>query len=363
MITLYGKDSKGNLRIWMAYAEEDEVVVKHGKYNGKLTEKRYTAEHKNVGKANETTPKQQAIIEVEAKVVKQLKAGYYYDKDEALNHVEFTPMKAHNYDTYSYKISFPCYMQKKYNGLRLLIDKNGQAWSKQGEPLDLPSHWIGIKEYAIARGGLDGEVYAGLESNGGLSLQKINSAFTKPNENTPKLKFYVYDIPSDANQWERTDALNTSRKTEALPESLIVVPTFVINSEKEADVYYDRAVELGYDGVVYRDMSGLYEFGKRSYFMIKRKPRQTAEAFVYGVEIDRNSWGILHCKTIDTQIPFKCQMKVKAADINYREYKNALTLIGKTIEYSYEELSDAGVPTKPVGERIREVDEHGRPKQ
>ena len=97
--------------------------------------------------------------------------------------------------------------------------------------------------------------------------------------------------------------------------------------------------------------------------MIKRKPRQTAEAFVYGVEIDRNSWGILHCKTIDTQIPFKCQMKVKAADINYREYKNALTLIGKTIEYSYEELSDAGVPTKPVGERIREVDEHGRPKQ
>ena len=84
MNTLYSKDSKGELRVWSIYTEGAEVVVKHGKLGGKVQEKRYTAEAKNQGKANETTPEQQAILEAEAKYVKQLKSGYFADKDEAL---------------------------------------------------------------------------------------------------------------------------------------------------------------------------------------------------------------------------------------------------------------------------------------
>ena len=71
MKTLYGKDSKGELRVWSIYTEGAEVIVKHGKLGGKVQEKRYTAETKNQGKANETTPEQQAILEAEAKYVKQ----------------------------------------------------------------------------------------------------------------------------------------------------------------------------------------------------------------------------------------------------------------------------------------------------
>ena len=58
-----------------------------------------------------------------------------------------------------------------------MIDKNGQAWSKQGEPIELPTHWVGVKEFAINCGGLDGECYAGLKHKEGLSLQKDYQCF------------------------------------------------------------------------------------------------------------------------------------------------------------------------------------------
>lgn len=360
MKTLYGKDSKGELRIWSIYTEGSEVVVKHGKLGGKIQEKRYTAEPKNTGKANATIPDEQAILEAEAKYVKQLKSGYFVDKDEALNYKCPFPMKAHNYKDHAAKIVYPCYMQPKLNGQRLMIDKNGIAWSKQGEPLELPLHWTGVKELAIQLGGLDGEVYAGLESEGGLSLQRIISAFRKPNEDTPKLQYWVYDLPrSDLYQKDRTMYID-STPLKKNTEDIISVYSFLANNEQEADEYYKECVEKGYEGVVYRNLRGKYEFGKRSYDLIKRKPRQTTEAHVINVEKDRNGWGILHCE-LENGVEFKCQMKVDAGNKNYRLYENALELITQWIEFEFEELSDDGVPTKPVGIGIRRLDKFARP--
>ena len=42
-------------------------------------------------------------------------------------------------------------------------------------------------------------------------------------------------------------------------------------------------------------------------------------------------------------------------EVSYRKYSNALLLIGKAITYEYEELSDKGVPTKPVSVALREM--------
>ena len=145
MVTLYGKDSKGGLRVWSCFADGDKVVVKHGKLGGKIQEKVYTAEAKNIGKANETSPEAQAQLEVEAKIVKQLKSGYFHDKEDALDFEEFTPMKAQNYNDHADKLTYPLQMQPKLNGQRLMIDKDGVAWSKQGELLELPNHWFGVK--------------------------------------------------------------------------------------------------------------------------------------------------------------------------------------------------------------------------
>ena len=357
MRTLYGKDSKGDLRVWSIYTEGSEVVVKHGKLLGKVQEKRYTAKGKNHGKVNETSPEQQAALEAEAKYVKQLKSGYFVDKDDALDYVPASPMKAKNYNDYAHKVQYPCLGQIKANGQRMLIDKDGVAWRKQGEPLELPSHWAGVKELAINCSGLDGEIYCGLESEGGLSLQRIISAFRKPNEDTPKLQYWVYDIPNQSTMLDRHNSLHYLCSSK--PDSVVLVPGVMLNNQLEADSYFEEVVKQGYEGVVYRNLDGKYEFGKRSYNLIKRKSRQTTEAVVQSVEKDRNGWGILHCKTFEG-VEFKCQMRVEAADKKYRTYENALELIGKTIEYEFEELSDKGVPTKPVAIGLREVDKYGR---
>lgn len=356
MRTLYGKDSKGELRVWSVYTDGPDVVVKHGKLGGKIQEKRYPAEPKNIGKANETTPESQAVLEAEAKYVKQLKSGYFPTKEEALDFQEFTPMKAHNYKDYAARVTYPCYMQPKLNGQRLMIDKHGVAWSKQGEPLELPAHWVGVKELAIKLGGLDGEVYAGLESEGGLSLQRIISAFRKPNADTQKLQYWVYDLPVEKSQEDRRTMLAGIHDTDVL----VTLPGIIAESEADGDCFYEFCVNSKYEGVIYRNPTGTYEFGKRSYNLIKRKPRQTAEAKVLSVEKDRNNWGILQCIT-ETGVLFKCQMKVDAGVKNYREYDNALELIDQYIEYEYEELSDDGVPTKPSGVQVRAVNKNGEP--
>lgn len=357
---LYGKDSKGSLRVWYGYADGSDVVVQHGKLGGKLTEKRYTAEPKNVGKANATTPEQQAVLEVEAKVTKQLKSGYFRTIEEAEAFVEFTPMKAHNHNKYAAKIEYPCYMQPKLDGFRLMIDKDGQAWSKQGEPLELPSHWVGVKEFAIACGGLDGEVYAGLIADGGLSLQAIRSAFLTPDEvNTPKLKYFVYDIP-DANGLKYYERLNKlADNMYDAPASVVVVQTVSVSSEEIADEYHNEWTSQKYEGSICRNMDTVYEFGKRSYGLIKRKDAQDAECKVLSVRIDKNGDGVLQCECLNGDqagnIVDFLMRKDADESINYRKYENAITLIGKTVMYKYEDLSDDNIPLKPIGVALREV--------
>lgn len=357
MRTLYGKDSKGDLRVWSIYTEGAEVVVKHGKLGGKVQEKRYTAEGKSAGRSNSTTPEQQAILEAEAKYVKQLKSGYFPDKDDALEYVPVSPMKAQNYNAYSHKIVYPCLGQIKANGQRMLIDKDGVAWSKQGEPLELPAHWQGVKELAINCSGLDGEIYSGLESEGGLSLQRIISAFRKPNADTPKLQYWVYDIPNQSTMQHRNNTLRYL--AESKPDCVVLVDSVEINNQLEADSYFDDVVKQGYEGVVYRNLDGVYEFGKRSYNLIKRKSFEDFEALVLSVSEDKNSCGVMSCEFVNGKgqgVVFKCLMRKDAdATVNLRLYENAKTLIGKAITVSMECLSDDGIPTKPVGMHVRET--------
>lgn len=364
--TLYTKQGV-KFRQWSCWPEGTEVIVEHGQMGGKLTQKRYTAEPKNVGRANATTAEEQAIQEADAKVVKQLKSGYYHTIEEATDHVEFTPMKAQNSDDYKHKLVFPCYIEPKYNGQRLMIDKFGEALSKQGETLTLPTHWEGIIGDSTLFSGLDGEVYAGLVEEGGLSLQEIISAFRKPNKNTNRLKYYIYDIPMpNTTMKERVKLLEDLEgyvQKNNIGYIEVVIPE-IVKSWEDAVVVAKMYVDLGYEGAILRNFDGVYEFGKRSYDLQKLKFRLDAEAVVVSVTQDKNGDGVLLCQAINgkqTGVQFECLMRKDAdPEINYRKYSNALLLIGKAITYEYEELADdtdkgRGKPTKPVAVALREM--------
>jgi DNA ligase-1 len=275
-------------------------------------------------------------------------------------------MKAQSYKDQAKKIKYPVYVQPKLNGLRLLQGNDSSAVSKSGLDLPLPKHWNKglaiLKSYGMTAEGLDGEVYAGLKSEGGISLQEIVSAFRKENENTPKLKYYIYDIPGGGTFEQRAEKLAgihdrlVKLEAEGIKLPIQVVWTGMVSTPEEADAVYDYLVGLGYEGMMYRNADGLYEHGKRSSDLLKRKPIATTEAKVLSVRVDKNQDGVLTCE-LETGIQFDCLMRKDShPTINYRKHVNAVELIGKYIELEMECLSEKdGVPLKPVGIGIREV--------
>lgn len=366
--TLYSKATSGKIRVWSVWTEGSGVVVEHGQKGGKLTQSRYSAEATNVGRSNERSSEQQSSFEMEALITKQLKTGYYKTEEEAENHVSFFPMKAQNYVDQSHKVVYPCYVEIKLDGQRMMIDGQGNALSKQGEPLQFPEHWVGVQELAKKYGGLDGEIYAGLPSNGGLILQDIISAFRKKNKNTEKLRYWVYDIPNPSlTMVERVAILQDLAlfvKNNNIDYVEVVLPRIAYN-ETDGDAYFEEVVKLGYEGVMYRNFDGKYEFDKRSYDMIKRKKRETAEAVILSVEKDKKTGGVVTAKLVNGEHKgntFKCLFRKDASDVeNLREFDVIIKHVGKTFTVEFEAYSAKGVPQKPTGLYFREVNENGDP--
>jgi len=365
--TLYGKDSTNGLKLWEVFTTEDTITVRHGKLGGKIQEKTTKTSPKNEGRSNATTASEQAVIEAEAKWVKQKKKGYCETKEGALNFVNLMPMKAQNFNDYEHKITFPVYIQPKLNGQRLLLESDGTAQSKQGEDIAFPAHWNDDIQKLInlnmIPNGLDGEVFAGYQKQGGLSLQQIISSFRKANENTPKLKYYVYDIPSNEPQRMRmSKLLDLQAQMLSIGITNIVIGEIErVSRSEDVDMFYNLWLEDGAEGMVYRNTEAVYEFGKRSYNLIKRKPRQDAEALVLNVVADKNNAGLMTCQ-LQNGVEFKLLMRVDShPEIDYRKHHNAITLVGKHIQFEYEELSDDGVPTKPVGVGLRALNSNWEP--
>ena len=72
---------------------------------------------------------------------------------------------------------------------------------------------------------------------------------------------------------------------------------------------------------------------------------------------------LLEAADVLDNVSFKCMMKVNRRDGNTygRSYEEMQKLVGNWVTFSYEELSGAGVPTKPVGEEVRKCNSKGEP--
>ena len=398
--------STGKLQVWKGWTEGVEVFCEWGEVGGKMQQKVYTAEPKNTGRSNETTATQQANLELAAMYQSQMDNSHYkLSQIDAIESSETcrVPRKITNYKDRHDKMSDTLLTSLKLNGSRACVIE-GKLYSKVGRQEDIKVDHLREAVEQLGTVNMDCEVYAH-----GLSLQRIRSAWLKPvktdkeiikianersgkkgiagkfkklsdaveylgynpNEDAPKLKLFVFDIPTD------TDADFDNRVV--WMEKLDYEVTNFYKLKHCIDFLYPtrttshlQRMELlakvhsnGYEGLVHYEPTGVYEFGKRSTNTAKSKPRVDGEAKVISVECDKNGEGVLLCVASDEldNVEFKCKMKVERRDGNRyeRDYESMLTLVGKWITFAYEELSDAGVPTKCVGECERECDEQGRP--
>ena len=335
-----------------------------GQLNGKMQYKATTAIGKNIGKANETTPEAQALLEAEAVWTKKQKANY--STSQAAPVTVKLPMKVNEYQKHLKKIAAKVYTSPKLNGVNAeyrLIGGVLKLLSRGGEEYPIPPHQHDEALALLKLLGTDsinGEQYIH-----GEFLQDIMAAVKKPNGLTPSLKFHVFDFPEVEGDYTTrcsTMYAKNDASTVSTP-NFPFVPVWVANSPEEIDDQYEQCMAAGYEGLIVRNPTGLYEYNKRSLNVFKYKIAQDAEFESISFKLDKNSHPVFTCyvdptKPISKENTFDVKLKGTA------EARTAMGLIaedllGQYIKVEFEMLSKVGKPQKPVGIMFRAVDANG----
>jgi DNA ligase-1 len=301
--TLYKLDNKGKIRQWSIEAAENMSYFgkpnhgdglasayrqTHGVKNGKMqTTSTVVSMGKNTGKANATTAWEQCCLEAEALWTKQRdRKGY----TEAIpSEKPFGPMLAKSYDKDGKHIVFPCWGQPKLDGLRCIARvENGNVTllSRQNKQFKVQKH-IEEELSNFEDGEYDGELYLH-----DVSFQDIVGAIKRDeaNELTSQIEYHIYDIISDKPFDERLTCLSTrlhqarrkycpdhpEKGTRLLPYDssgckVKFVGAFKIFSEDDLARHHKENVELGYEGIMLRNLDGLYKINGRSADLQKYK--------------------------------------------------------------------------------------------
>ena len=90
--TLYKKNKNESIQVWAIWTEGADIVTEHGKLDGKKQLSRKTAKAKNVGRANETSASEQAILTAKSMWTKKKDKGYFESREEAETNLVFLPM-------------------------------------------------------------------------------------------------------------------------------------------------------------------------------------------------------------------------------------------------------------------------------
>lgn len=363
---LFGVDKKGGFKAWIIEVHGNEMHVIHGKLGGKLQRKIYKAKPKNVGRSNETTEEQQALLEAQARVRKQLDKGYRPTQNEALetSQEQLLPMLASDYTKCKKKEQmYPSYTSPKLDGVRSIAsikDSEVNLMSRGGKSYPVAPHLdeqINQLFEACESSGeglkFDGELYIH-----GQFLQEIVSCVKKSNVMTVDLEYWIFDIPSDKPFSERNEDLkNLEELVERLGLTHIkVVVSKVATTEGHAYRLLQEYIGEGYEGLMLRKENSMYEWNHRSKDLMKWKEFQEAEFKVIGVEEDILGEGVFLMQLGEGY--FKAKPRGCHA---VRSINNSNVYLDKWVTVRFQQYSMLGVPIFPVIIAIRECDEDGNP--
>lgn len=382
---LYGFEKNGKIKSWSAsvlkHSSEDKALslIEFGQLDGKKqTATREYTEGKNIGKKNETTPLQQCLNET-AKKWKDKKEKESYkesygdigvmndNKDEDVEDEEkeekYFPMLAHTYEPNTKKnkkndITFPCFVQPKLDGLRcIMYSQNGhvKCQSRTGTFFDSLTHitdelGLFFKNNKII---LDGELYTDsipFEELAGLIKKK--KLCVDDREKLKIVKYHVYDIINDKTYENRLKDINSYIKNF---EYVVKVSTYQVENIPQFKDYFSQFIQTGYEGIMLRNVNGLYRCNYRSHDLQKYKEFCEGEyvisSFKEGDGRDKGTV-IWVCKTEDGK---EFSVRPRGTIEKRKEwYCKANSYIGKKLTVIYQELSEMGIPRFPVGKDIRD---------
>jgi DNA ligase 1 len=348
--TLYGKDKSGKFKQWSIWTVDDSLFIEHGQEGGKLQLKEEKVKGKNIGRSNETSDSEQAELEANSRINKQTDKGYRADKSE-LEELPLLPMLANDYLKQGHRIKYPCYASAKLDGVRCLAicTEDGIILKSRGGKLYDVKHIVDRLQGIMKVGQVwDGELYIH-----GKYLEEIVSAVKKPNENTKDIHFIIFDFVTEDTFVNR---MKEAQKFKVEANGCLEVLDYqTLFSEEDMKSLHKRYVSLGYEGIMLRNTSGLYESGKRSADLQKYKEFLDEEFEIVAVGEDKQGNAVLQVFDPTAGETFT----VCYGDFEERknQLENWRTYIGKKLTVKYQtRYKDSKLPQFPTGVIIRDYE-------
>ena len=300
-----------------------------------------------------------AKTKVDAKITTKLRNGWSISKDDQEKCLK--PMLLHDFTKYEHKIQYPCIVQPKLDGIRCLWNPETQRLMTRGGKEVHNEHIreiIGYLQSTINRSDfLDGELHCP-----GVPLQEVIHMISK--EDT-RLIFSIFDIPVENIPFKsRLKTLyECYGRIVSKLASISIVPSEVSMSPETTQDIYNTWIAGGSEGVVVKNIEGLYKFDYRSCDILKYKPVFDKEFRINAVDYDISPSGqrmiCFLCRTDENK-----EFKVTPSwshDERARLYTKWLSddddrvvYHGKMLTVEYRGISNDGIPLHAVGKAIRE---------
>ena len=332
-------------------------------YNRKIEDKRKVGyKFLNEVRDNQTLP-------VEEELINYLRA-YLPDYRDTSNGITL-PMLAKTYDNTNNKIfkKGKYYGQWKINGLRCFIriekdtnifkpyklifqSREGVIWNSLSYLEDKLIDYLGeeiLDQMYADHIILDGEVYIP-----GRTVNEINSAVKNPsNPLNTLVQYWCYDLAiEDITQESRNiirnniigefeKDFNIKEEHFANKDYLVVLPNRIIYNDEAAEYYRDKFIDLGFEGLIMRNVEAEYQFGKRvANTMIKYKRANDGVFTIIDIypEDKRTDIPLIKCKNDINDSTFECHIS-DSLEIQREILRNRDNYIGKQLKIEFGERS------------------------
>lgn len=349
---LFNKTKTNTLVEWSIEVDGEKYRTITGKLDGNLIISAWTVcEGKNVGKTNETSPKQQALKEANAKIIKKKEEGYVDDVDLLTNRdcqVQEIVMLAKNYKDFQQNISDDedLYVQPKLDGVRCKGTKDMLLSRKNKPYISTPHILQEIKIIQNLDFALDGELYNHQykdDFNSIISLVRKTKPTTEDLLQSEKyIQYHLYDIQTNdifSARYQKLQLLFLKYNF----KNIKLVPTFKIK-KSQINEYHEKFVNEGYEGIIIR-RNKPYEYF-RSKNLLKLKFWQDAEFKILDIlEGTGNRSGMMGKIVLEIKPGFNFDCNAKGNYDYYKElWTNKVNYIGKYATIEYQNFTPDGIP-------------------
>jgi DNA ligase-1 len=381
---LYSMTKTGSIRVWSIETNDDTITVVYGALDGASVTNLSVIKGVNIGRANETTPSEQAILEATAKHKAKKQEGYTEDLEGLQNNTTakiLLPMLANKFLEKQHLLSDKMLvgLQPKIDGIRMVAywDKDELiTMSRAGFPLNIAHIRDALTTLLPKNGYVDGELFIRdlmvkcaklrhrvnsfqiisqlVKKNQTLNLSHIEENYSL---STSDLEYHVFDyVNLDAE--DETYALRDCELFELTKDSTCIkkVPTYYVTYVMDKVLeHHNKFVAQYYEGTIIRTGKCTYLFGHRSNELLKYKDFYDGEFRITGFKQGKGTHaGAVIWECINSVgEAFDCPM-TGTLQAQQAFYNEGAQHIGKYLTVKFQELTTKQIPRFPSGISIRD---------